>query len=164
VTDCPPFELGCARTMRTGRDATILAYGVTTAYALDAAEILAAAGIDVGVVNARFAKPVDRRMIREALADDRPVLTVEDHSVQGGFGSAVLEAAQEMGLSCARVDRLGLPDRFIEHGSRAGQLAEAGIDAAGIAASMQALIERCGTGADTLADRATGPLITPSHT
>ena len=113
--------------------------------ALAAAEILAADGIEVTVVNARFAKPVDRRMVREALGDGRPVVTVEDHSIQGGFGSAVLEAAQEMGLAASGFTRLGLPDRFIEHGSRAGQLAEAGIDAVGIAAAVQTLIERCGT-------------------
>ena len=57
----------------------------------------------------------------------------------------MLEAAQEMGLAASAFTRLGLPDRFIEHGSRAGQLAEAGIDAVGIAAAVQTLIERCGT-------------------
>ena len=145
LDNCPPFERGCSRRVRTGADATILAYGVMTYNALAAAEILAADGIEVTVVNARFAKPVDRRMVREALGDGRPVVTVEDHSIQGGFGSAVLEAAQEMGLAASGFTRLGLPDRFIEHGSRAGQLAEAGIDAVGIAAAMQTLIERCGT-------------------
>jgi len=142
LPDCPPFELSCARTMRSGSDATILAYGVTTLTALDAADLLAENDIDATVVNARFAKPIDRRMVREALTGERPVVTVEDHSIQGGFGSAVLETAQEMGLSCARLTRLGLPDRFIEHGSRAGQLAESGIDAAGIAAAVIAQLER----------------------
>ncbi|MCB9849167.1 MAG: 1-deoxy-D-xylulose-5-phosphate synthase [Phycisphaerales bacterium] len=155
LPDCPPFELGCARTLRSGSDATILAYGVMTAKALDAADLLAEAGVEVTVVNARFAKPIDRRMVRDALAGGRPVITVEDHSVQGGFGAAVLETAQEMGLSAAHLTRLGLPDRFIEHGSRAGQLAEAGIDATGIAAAMQALIDRCGKGeGDASTDKA----------
>lgn len=144
LPDCPPFELGCSRTVRAGTDGTILACGVTTAAALEAADLLAAGGLSVGVVNARFAKPIDRRMVREALADGRPVVTVEDHSILGGFGSAVLETAQEKGLSCANLMRLGLPDRFIEHGSRTGQLAEVGIDAAGIAAAFEALVERCG--------------------
>jgi 1-deoxy-D-xylulose-5-phosphate synthase len=70
---------------------------------------------------------------------------VEDHSTAGGFGSAVLETAQELGLDASRFVRLGLPpDRFIAHGSRAGQLAECGIDATGIAATLQRLIEGSG--------------------
>jgi 1-deoxy-D-xylulose-5-phosphate synthase len=144
LPNCPPFEIGRSRRVRSGADATILAYGVMTSNALAAAELLAAEGRSVGVVNARFAKPIDRQMVRDALAAGRPAVTVEDHSIQGGFGSAVLEAAQEMGLSAANVTRLGLPDRFIAHGSRAGQLAEAGLDPAGIAAAVLALIERCG--------------------
>ncbi len=142
LADAPPFELGRARTVRRGTDATILAYGVMTLPALAAAEMLAADGIETTVVNARFAKPIDRQMVREALADARPMVTVEDHAVIGGFGSAVLEVAQEMGLSTELVARLGLPDRFIEHGARSGQMAEAGIDATGIAAAVQTLIDR----------------------
>ncbi len=143
--NCPPFELGKSRKLRSGADATILAYGVSAHDAMDAAELLTVEGIEVAVVNARFAKPIDRQMIRDALAEGRPVVTVEDHSIQGGFGSAVLEAAQEMGLPINAFARLGLPDRLIEHGSRSGQLAEAGIDAAGIAATVHSLIERFGT-------------------
>ena len=67
---------------------------------------------------------------------------MEDHSTVGGFGSAVLETAQELGLDASRMVRLGMPaDRFIAHGSRAGQLAECGIDAPGIAATIQSLVE-----------------------
>ena len=107
-----------------------------------AAEMLAENGVEVAVVNARFAKPIDREMVREAFASGSPVLTVEDHCVAGGFGSAVLEAAQELGLSGSRVLRLGIPDdRFIAHGSRSGQLAECGIDATGIAAAVQSVVE-----------------------
>jgi len=96
----------------------------------------------VSVVNARFAKPIDRVMIETAFASGAPVVTVEDHSVTGGFGAAVLEAAQELGLAASRMERLGLPtDRFIAHGSRAGQLAECGLDATGIAAAVQRLVE-----------------------
>jgi 1-deoxy-D-xylulose-5-phosphate synthase len=142
---CPPFELGRSRKLRTGADAAILAYGVTVTAALEAAELLATDGTEATVVNARFAKPIDRAMVRSALAGGRPTVTVEDHSIQGGFGSAVLETAQELGLDASNVVRLGLPDRFIQHGSRTGQLAEAGIDATGIAAAVQGLIERGGS-------------------
>ncbi len=134
----PPFELGRSVTLRDGSDGTILAYGATCRAALDAAEVLSADGIDVRVVNARFAKPIDRKMVAGALERGRPVVTVEDHSVSAGFGSAVLETARDLGLSAANVIVLGIPaDRFIAHGSRAGQLAECGIDAAGIATAIR---------------------------
>jgi 1-deoxy-D-xylulose-5-phosphate synthase len=140
---CPPFEMGKGRKVRSGDAATILAYGVSTLEALTAAEVLAESGIEAAVWNARFAKPVDRDMVREAFRGDRPVVTVEDHSVTGGFGSAVLEAAQEMGLPIGRMVRLGIPtDRFIPHGSRTGQLADCRIDAGGIAAAVHELLDR----------------------
>jgi 1-deoxy-D-xylulose-5-phosphate synthase len=137
-SELPPFELGRSVTLREGDDGTILAYGAMCRAALDAAEVLSADGIEVRVVNARFAKPMDQQMVATALKSGRPVVTVEDHSVTAGFGSAVLETARELGLSAANVVVLGIPaDRFIAHGSRAGQLAECGIDAAGIATAIR---------------------------
>ncbi len=134
----PPFELGRSVVLREGRDATLLAYGGPCRAALDAAEALGMDAIEARVVNARFAKPVDRAMVSDALTRGGPVITVEDHSVAGGFGSAVLEVARELGLAANHVIVLGMPeDRFIAHGPRAGQLAEAGIDAAGIAATVR---------------------------
>jgi 1-deoxy-D-xylulose-5-phosphate synthase len=142
IPDCPRFELGRSRLLRDGDDATVLCYGVTAVSALAAAEMLAESGIETAVVNARFARPVDREMVYAAFRSGAPVVTVEDHSVAGGFGSAVLETAQEMGLSALQVVRLGIPaDRFIAHGSRAGQLAECGIDATGIASTVRSLVE-----------------------
>jgi 1-deoxy-D-xylulose-5-phosphate synthase len=148
----PPFELGRSRLLRAGNDATVLAYGALCRNALDAAALLAAEGVDVAVVNARFAKPVDREMVRAALTKTEPgcpqpggpVVTVEDHSLAGGFGSAVIEEANNLGLPAESIIRLGMPvDRFIPHGSRPGQLAECGLDAAGIAAAVRrALAER----------------------
>jgi 1-deoxy-D-xylulose-5-phosphate synthase len=139
--DCPPFVLGRSRRLREGADATILCYGVPTVYAMAAADILAEAGIDVGVVNARFAKPIDREMVASACNSGAPLVTVEEHSAAGGFGSVVLETAQEMGLTSARFACLGMPaDRFVPHGSRAEQLAECGIDATGIAATVESLV------------------------
>lgn len=141
--EAPPFELGRSRLLRQGRDATILAYGATVSHALDAAELLAADDVFVRVVNGRFCKPVDQRMVADAIAAGHPIVTVEDHSVAGGFGTAVLEAAQEMRLPTERVVRLGMPaDRFVAQGSRAGQLAECGIDAAGIAAAVRDELDR----------------------
>ncbi len=128
--DGPAFELGKSRTIRRGRDAVILAYGSTVSRAVEAADEVAADDLFVSVINARFAKPLDEAMIREAFASGNPVVTVEDHSVAGGFGSAVLETAQELGLDTRQLTRLGMPaDQFIAHGSRNSQLAEVGIDA-----------------------------------
>ncbi|UCD29365.1 MAG: 1-deoxy-D-xylulose-5-phosphate synthase, partial [Planctomycetota bacterium] len=139
----PPFVLGKSRLLKKGEDATILAYGTTVESAMDAAELLSVNNIDVKVVNARFAKPIDINMVVEALADNCPVLTVEDHCVVGGFGSAVLETAHELGLPTEKLIMIGIPaDRFIQHGSRTGQLAECGIDAAGIAATVQQALGR----------------------
>jgi 1-deoxy-D-xylulose-5-phosphate synthase len=136
--DAPPFELGKSRVMLEGPDATILAYGTEVKFALDAADILAGEDIFVSVVNARFAKPIDEDMLTTAITRGGPVVTVEDHSTAGGFGSAVLETANRLGLPTESIIRLGLaPDVFYRHGSRASQLAEAGIDAAGIATTVR---------------------------
>ena len=137
----PPFELGKSRVMHEGVQATALAYGDTVAAAVEAAELLAAENLELRVINARFAKPIDQAMVIEAFTSGHPVVTVEDHSLAGGFGSVVLETAQELQLPTERLTRLGLPvDRFIAHGSRAGQLAEVGIDAAGIASTVLRLV------------------------
>ncbi len=138
----PPFVLGRARRLREGDDATLIAYGATVVTCMEVASQLSEEGLQVGVINARFAKPIDRQMLSSVLTQDHPVLTVEDHMIEGGFGSAVLEAAQDMQLPTEHITRLGLPsDRFIEHGSRREQLAMVGLDAAGIAVSVRAAIE-----------------------
>jgi 1-deoxy-D-xylulose-5-phosphate synthase len=138
VGDAPPFEVGRSRTMLEGPDATILAYGSQVEFALSAADTLAGEDIFAAVVNARFCKPIDETMITSAITKGRPVITVEDHSVSGGFGSAVLETANRLGLPTDSIVRLGMAENtFYAHGSRAGQLAEAGIDAAGIAGAVR---------------------------
>ncbi|HNQ24831.1 MAG TPA: 1-deoxy-D-xylulose-5-phosphate synthase [Phycisphaerae bacterium] len=142
IPDCTPLVPGQARRLRDGEAATILAYGTTALHALAAAEELAQAGVEVTVVNARFAQPLDRAMVRAAFATGRPVVTVEDHSVVGGFGAGVLETAQELGvLRSVAVARLGMPaDRFVEHGTRVQQLAWCGYDTAGIAQTVRRLL------------------------
>ncbi|MBX3357777.1 MAG: 1-deoxy-D-xylulose-5-phosphate synthase [Phycisphaeraceae bacterium] len=146
---CPPFVLGKARCLTpqfdvasaqdqtSGRpDVAVLAFGTPAIDALKAADNLAGE-YAVGVWDARFAKPVDRDLIRTLLERKIPVVTVEDHGIVGGFGAAVLEAAQEMGLDASGVTRLALPDAWIMQDSRAKQLGEAGIDAAGIARGIR---------------------------
>ncbi len=126
-------ELGRAEVRRWGTDGTILCCGTLLSNCLAAAELLAEEGMDVGVVNARFVKPLDRQIIARALRDTPFLLTVEEAALMGGFGSAVLEAANDARLDTRRVRCLGLPDRFIEHGERNELLAELGLHAEGIA-------------------------------
>ncbi|MBU0616200.1 MAG: 1-deoxy-D-xylulose-5-phosphate synthase, partial [Planctomycetes bacterium] len=104
----PSVKLGKSRLMLDGPDATILAYGSEVAYALDAADALAGEGIFVSVVNARFAKPIDEDMVTTAITRGGPVITLEDHSISGGFGGAVLETANRLGLPTESIIRLGL--------------------------------------------------------
>jgi len=138
---CPPFKLGRARIVRNGNDGAMLCYGVTVEPALAAAELLKREqGMDVAVVNARFAKPLDAVLITRLIVARKPLLVCEDHAVVGGFGSAVMELAAARGLNAANVTLLGIPDRFIQHASRLEQLIEAGLDAANIAATMTDMI------------------------
>jgi 1-deoxy-D-xylulose-5-phosphate synthase len=138
---CPPFSLAAARVLREGGDGVFLCYGAMAETALAAADALRRQeGLDIGVVNARFAKPLDATLITRLLASARPVVVCEDHSVIGGFGSAVMELASSRGLGAANVRLLGLPDRFIEHASRRQQLAEVGLDAPHLAEAMKDMI------------------------
>jgi 1-deoxy-D-xylulose-5-phosphate synthase len=148
---CPPFVLGKAvcltpdfdvqrGDLAARPDVAVLAFGTPAIDALEAADQLAA-DYKVAVYDARFAKPIDHDLVRSLLSRRIPVVTVEDHTLIGGFGAAVLEAAQLMGLDASSVIRLGLPDSWIIQDSRSKQLAEAGLDAAGIARAIRAAAE-----------------------
>ncbi|HEY2414109.1 MAG TPA: 1-deoxy-D-xylulose-5-phosphate synthase [Pirellulaceae bacterium] len=137
-----PIELGRAEVLRWGQDGVILCFGSLLTDCLKAADLLATDGLQVGVVNARFAKPLDGELIERALRECGFVVTVEEGCLMGGFGSAVLEAASEMGLDASRVKRLGIPDRFIEHAERAELLADLKLNASGIAAACRELAEQ----------------------
>ncbi len=132
---------GKSRTLRQGADATLIAYGSMALQAIEAAKILENDGFSVAVVDARFCKPLDGEMLAQVFAKGTPILTIEDHSIVNGFGTAVVEHAQEMRYDARLVTRLGLPDRFIKHASRNEQLKEVGLDPAGIAASVRAALE-----------------------
>lgn len=145
---CPPFELGRARLLTPATDplagpvdAAVLAFGTPAIAALEAARELAGE-YAVAVYDARFAKPVDRTLLRALLERRVPIVTAEDHGLPGGFGAAVLEAAQEMGLDASGVVRVGLPDHWVAHDSRSAQLAEVGLDRAGIARAVRAAAGR----------------------
>ena len=127
-----PIELGKSETLREGRDGVIVCAGVQLIDCLAAAEELAESGLDVGVVNARFVKPIDLDMVRDAIDNHGFVVTVEEAMLQGGFGSAFLEAANDMGLDSRKVTRIGIPDVFVPHGDRPGLLSDLKLDTKGI--------------------------------
>jgi 1-deoxy-D-xylulose-5-phosphate synthase len=128
-----PIEPGQAEVLEWETDGMLLACGTVVGACLRAAERLRQHyGLRVGVVNARFVKPLDAATTLKAIEECGFVLTVEEGCLAGGYGSAVLEAANDAGLSTAHVRRLGLPDRFIMHAERDEQLAEVGLDVDGI--------------------------------
>src|SRR5262249_30864688 len=94
-----PLELGQAEVLDWGDDVVLVAYGTLLSSCVKAAEILRAEGLSVGVVNARFVKPLDRTTLLKAVEEASLVVTVEEGTLEGGFGSALLEAANAAGLS-----------------------------------------------------------------
>jgi 1-deoxy-D-xylulose-5-phosphate synthase len=131
---CPPFELGKARALIEHKqpDAAVLAYGTMVISALEAVDAVAPE-VRTNLYDARFAKPVDKQLIKSLLERRIPIITVEDHGPHGGFGSAIIEAAAEMGLDAGLITKMALPDAWIYQDSRKDQLAEAGLDPASIA-------------------------------
>jgi 1-deoxy-D-xylulose-5-phosphate synthase len=130
---------GCAEPLVDGHDGLIVACGTLLGAALDAARLLREEGLEVGVINARFVKPLDTRILLERIEAAPWVVTVEENALPTGFGSAVLESVNEARIACGPIVRLGLPDRFVEHGERGELLADLGLDAAGIAKTCRAL-------------------------
>lgn len=137
-----PLELGKSRVLRNGRDACVLAYGLPVAEALKAAEQLATEGLDIQVVDARFAKPLDQSLLEACARDFDVLVTVEDGCIGGGYGAGVLEHLADKGLVPRHYSRLGVPDEFIEHGTPEQLRAKCGYDAAGIAAKVKSLVAK----------------------
>jgi 1-deoxy-D-xylulose-5-phosphate synthase len=110
------LPIGKGEIVREGEDLLILAIGNRVQPALEAADVLMDSGVSAAVVNARFLKPLDEALILKLADQIRKVITVEDGVLEGGFGSAVLEVLADRGITGVKVKRLGIPDRFIEHG------------------------------------------------
>lgn len=127
------LNIGKAEVLKTGTDATILAIGAMVAPALEAAKNLEDEHQrSVAVVNARFVKPLDADLILELARQTKHIITVEEHVIQGGFGSAVLELLQAHSVSDVCIRCIGLPDQYIEHGSHNLLRQKYGLDAEGI--------------------------------
>lgn len=136
------IEIGRGEVLREGADASIIAYGSMVHPSLAAADILAARGIKVQVINARFVKPLDADLILKAATEHEALITVEEGYLAGGFGSAVIELLEENGLQDAvKVARLGVPDEIVTHGDQKVLLGQYGLDAEGIAAKVEATLE-----------------------
>ena len=132
--DLSDLPVGKGELRRRGRRVAILAFGAMLKPALEAAEAL-----DATVANMRFVKPLDVELVRQLAQDHALLVTVEEHQVMGGAGSAVCEALNQLGIE-RRVLLLGLPDRFVDHGEPGKLLSSVGLDAPGIRQAIETVI------------------------
>ncbi len=133
------LPIGKGESIRAGKDIILLAIGSTVQPALLAAKELAKQNIDAGVVNARFAKPLDSELILGLAKSAGKIITIEENTLCGGFGSAVLELLETAGLTNVKVRRLGIPDEFVEHGHPSVLRAKYKLDSPGIAQQVLSL-------------------------
>ena len=139
--DFVSIEMGRWERLTNGKDAVILAVGSMVYPAMEASHQLQEEGIDVEVVNARFVKPLDEEMLTYILNEFDKVITVEENALLGGFGSAVLEFAETHNFNHAIIKRMGIPDKFIQHGSRNKLLSILGLDKQGIIQTIKKVIK-----------------------
>jgi 1-deoxy-D-xylulose-5-phosphate synthase len=135
----PAIPMGKAKVIREGKDLLIIAAGRPANDALAAADTLAQEGIQATVVNARFIKPLDTDLLGDLAKKIKKVITVEEHVLAGGFGSAVLEMLGDAGISGVEIRRIGIEDTFVEHGPQADLRQDYGISAEAVAAAGRAL-------------------------
>ncbi len=140
INDCEDykFEIGKAVTLREGTDVTIIASGLTVSESLGAAEKLAADGISAEVINMHTIKPLDEEAIIKAAVKTGKIVTVEEHSVIGGLGSAVCDVAA--GKAAARVMKIGIQDVYGESGPAKELIKKYGLDAEGIYEKVKAFV------------------------
>ena len=137
------IDIGLAEVLKKGGDIAVLGIGSMVYPCLKASEILEKEGIKPCVVNARFIKPLDRDLLVELAGTFGKFVTVEENTLEGGFGSAVMELFEKENLAGKiAIKRIGLPDRFIEHGPRPVLLKECGLDAESIAATIEVWFKR----------------------
>ena len=134
--DLHEIAVGQGQVLRSGSDVAILALGTTVYPSLEAAQVLSEKGVDCTVINARFAKPLDADLIVDTAKKVKRVLTVEENTLAGGFGSAVLQLLQARSLWDVQVRCLGIPDEFVEHASQPILRAKYALDASGIASQI----------------------------
>lgn len=138
------LTIGESEELKSGTDIVLFTVGSMVDPCVAASKILASKGIQAGVVNARFIKPMDEEMIRKISREARIIVTVEENMLAGGFGSAVLEYIHTQNFNWVKVLRLGIPDQFIEQGKRDQLLDKYGLTAEGIASSVGSFVQRFG--------------------
>jgi 1-deoxy-D-xylulose-5-phosphate synthase len=126
------MELGKSEILRDGTDIALIAFGNCVLPALEASKRLEKIGISASVINARFAKPIDRKLLLSISARIPRLITIEENVLQGGFGSAVIECLNEADSHSAKVKRLGVRDMFVEQGAIDNLRAKYGLDSEGI--------------------------------
>ncbi|MCL6639416.1 MAG: 1-deoxy-D-xylulose-5-phosphate synthase [Firmicutes bacterium] len=142
-TGCPmdkdfrTIPAGTAELLREGKDLAILAVGNLVRVAVEAADLLHGRGLSAAVINARFVKPLDEKLIIEQAARTGRIFTLEEHVLAGGFGSAVLELLSDKGMDGIQLRRFGVPDVFVEHGTPALLRARYGLTAEQVARSIE---------------------------
>ena len=136
------LKVGKAELVKDGTDAAIIAIGNMVCPSIEAAKRLADEGISVAVVNARFVKPLDEDMVLAFARKTNRIVTVEEHVLQGGFGSAVLECFDTHCVAGIKTHRIGIPDAYVEHGTQKGLRQKYGLDADGIYASVKDFVEK----------------------
>ena len=134
------IPIGTWEVLREGSDGSILTFGTTIPMALEAAETLAEKGIQVKVINARFIKPLDTEMLDQLFRSGKPILTVEEAALAGGFGSAVIEYAHDVSSNIS-ISRIGIPDEFIEHGSVDKLFEEIDLTAGNVVRTMEQAVK-----------------------
>jgi 1-deoxy-D-xylulose-5-phosphate synthase len=137
------LEIGKGQTITEGNDLAIITLGTVGNHAIAACEELEDEGISVAHYDMRFAKPLDESLLHDIFKKFNKVITVEDGCLQGGFGSAILEFMADNSYS-AKVIRLGIPDKIVEHGEQAELYKECGYDAESIVEKAKALVEVLG--------------------
>ncbi len=126
------IPIGQGEILREGRDLVMIAIGVGVRSAMDAASLLAEFGIETTVINARFAKPLDGTLITDVARHIKRVITIEENTLVGGFGSSVLTLLEESGIHDFRSHSIGIPDQFVEQGTQAFLRAKYELDSPGI--------------------------------
>ncbi|HEX8254390.1 MAG TPA: 1-deoxy-D-xylulose-5-phosphate synthase [Thermoanaerobaculia bacterium] len=134
------LPVGKGEVLREGKDATIIAIGNEVWPSVHAAEILAKENIDVAVINARFIKPLDDELVAQFCKPDSYIITVEEGSIAGGFGSAVMERCEQLGIRGVNFHCIGIPDEYVHHGAQDVLRAQYDLHSEGIAKRVREFV------------------------
>lgn len=139
-TPMQELEIGKGRKIREGKDVAIITIGHVGNYALEASEKLEKENISTSVYDIRFLKPIDEQILKEIFDNHKKIITVEDGTIIGGLGSAVMEFMTDHNYE-SEIKRLGIPDNYIEHGTCEELQKECGYDVEGIVRAAKEIVK-----------------------